>query len=980
MAKKKQLNSGYIPLEMAKRLSQIVNNEWENGEILSKVTPITADLLNFWFSENFSSERNKNFHLGQRQAILNAIYCHEVLKVTNVADIYATVSEMSESAFVETDFLLQLSQNKNAYPKYCIKMATGTGKTWVLNALLIWQYLNAKYSRDAMHCVSTNVKFTKNFILVAPGLIVYERLLDAFKGKQNESGLRDFNSSDLKQNEELFIPNQYRQAIYSFVQNSVVEKTEIGKKATGDGMIAITNWHLLNEAEKNEYTENRVETSHFSFEQTQDLIDDLLPLTPGISAGNALDSLDARFLRGGELDYLASLPDICVFNDEAHHIHEIKTSTEVTEVEWQKALNKISLGKGTNFLQIDFSATPYNTRGSGATKAKQFFPHIVVDFDLTTAMHEGLIKSFVLDKRKEIAALSNEELEFKAKRDSQKNAISLSEGQRIMLRAGLAKLKLLEENFKDDKKPPKMLVVCEDTSVSPLVIDFLLQEGLSADDVTQIDSGKKEHLGEKEWNVVKQKLFNIDKHDKPKVVVSVLMLREGFDVSNVCVIVPLRSSQAPILLEQVLGRGLRLMWREPEYDDIKNQNRENLYKKKTSPVSMHDLLYVVEHPAFERFYEDLDESIIAFDDREMFTSQNILGDMISVGLKENYKDYDMFIPLIVKDREETLNETELSIGNLSSFNYNLEQLKRMIPNDNKDEFISQEPKIGTQFGAYKVTGEIFTAESYNEYLQRMLNIVTVNIGAYSKKLPLLQVNQTTLIRVIDKFIRTKLFGQIFDPLQDNNWRVLMVAKAGIVEHIMKELSKTIYEMQNNVDIEEATVIKRWFSEVDTLKIRENFSLDIVKTIYTKTGYPSNKGGFEKDFLEYADCDSNVERLIKISETRHNFARLHYVRADGMLASYYPDFMVKTADKMFVVETKSEQQMDNTNVQAKRQSAIEWVSKINELEPDNRMNANWNYVLLSDTTFYVQKSRNATMSDILEGYVLQQSKLQGELGF
>ena len=82
---------------------------------------------------------------------------------------------------------------------------------------------------------------------------------------------------------------------------------------------------------------------------------------------------------------------------------------------------------------------------------------------------------------------------------------------------------------------------------------FLVQEGLQEDDVMQIDSDRKGSIKESEWKEVKQRLFNVDKHSKPKVIVSVLMLREGFDVSNVCVIVPLRSSQAPILLEQVIG-------------------------------------------------------------------------------------------------------------------------------------------------------------------------------------------------------------------------------------------------------------------------------------------------------------------------------------------------------------------------------------------------------------------------------------------
>jgi type III restriction enzyme len=118
---------------------------------------------------------------------------------------------------------------------------------------------------------------------------------------------------------------------------------------------------------------------------------------------------------------------------------------------------------------------------------------------------------------------------------------------------------------------PKMLVVCEDTSVSPLVASFLQDEGLAQDDVMTIDSGKKAELGEKDWAPVRERLFSVDRHASPRVIVSVLMLREGFDVNNICVIVPLRTSQAQILLEQTIGRGLRLMARSGVH---RHQTRE----------------------------------------------------------------------------------------------------------------------------------------------------------------------------------------------------------------------------------------------------------------------------------------------------------------------------------------------------------------------------------------------------------------------
>ena len=98
------------------------------------------------------------------------------------------------------------------------------------------------------------------------------------------------------------------------------------------------------------------------------------------------------------------------------------------------------------------------------------------------------------------ADLENEDIDFKAVREGNK-VIDLSEGQRLMLRAGIKKLKLLEEEFTKENpdKYPKMLVICEDTKVSPLVTNFLIQEGLEEDDVMQIDSDRKGSIKESEW-------------------------------------------------------------------------------------------------------------------------------------------------------------------------------------------------------------------------------------------------------------------------------------------------------------------------------------------------------------------------------------------------------------------------------------------------------------------------------------------------
>ena len=82
------INSSNISLELAHRLTDVVNAAWESGEMQEKVTPTTASLLNYWFGEGFCNERARNFHEGQRQAILNIIYLHEVMRESCVMDAY----------------------------------------------------------------------------------------------------------------------------------------------------------------------------------------------------------------------------------------------------------------------------------------------------------------------------------------------------------------------------------------------------------------------------------------------------------------------------------------------------------------------------------------------------------------------------------------------------------------------------------------------------------------------------------------------------------------------------------------------------------------------------------------------------------------------------------------------------------------------------------------------------------------------------
>ncbi|MGC3985073.1 MAG: hypothetical protein QM777_10255 [Pseudorhodoferax sp.] len=596
----------------------------------------------------------------------------------------------------------------------------------------------------------------------------------------------------------------------------------------------------------------------------------------------------------------------------------------------------------------------------------------MTDFDLQSAMRAGLVKSLVLDRRKEIGALP---LAFKAERDENGQA-TLSEGQRVMLRAGLKKLRKLEADFAalDPNRHPKMLVVCEDTTVSPLVAGFLVdQEGLAADEVMTIDSGKKAELGEKEWAPVRERLFSVDLHATPRVIVSVLMLREGFDVGNICVIVPLRSSQAPILLEQTIGRGLRLMWRDPEYNDLKRENRERIQAGQ-EPGSLVDVLSIVEHPAFQSFYDELLTQGLAGTTGDGMDDGSAAGDVVAADLRPGYEEFDFGIPFILQEADELRDHHPLDVDSLPPFTTTpLAALAGLLGKG--DTFVSQDLQSSTLFGDYRVDGAVMQVGGYNDYLSRLTRRISQalheplprgnRIATHLAK-PYLQVNTAELTAWLDDYIWTRLFDADFNPLGHDhgaeNWRVLLLQP--VVEHITKVFAVALLESEEKHVSGALEVHRRALSEVPRLMVRESQSVPVSKCIYRRLGWPARNGGLERRFIHWAQADAQVLAFCRISENRHAFARLRYVKEDGLPAFYTPDFLVRTAGAIYLVETKAQQQLVHPNVQRKLKAALGWCERINGLPAEHRQGLPWHYVLLGEDAVAEWQDKGAHLAELL----------------
>ncbi|KJS04968.1 MAG: type III restriction enzyme, res subunit [Gammaproteobacteria bacterium BRH_c0] len=259
-------------------------------------------------------------------------------------------------------------------------------------------------------------------------------------------------------------------------------------------------------------------------------------------------------------NYLANLPDLVMLMDESHRY---RASAGV------RSLNELN-----PLLGLEVTATPFTESNRGQVP----FKNVVVDYPLARAMDDGFVK--------EPAVVT--QLNFKA---SQYTAEQL---ERIKLEDGIrlheaTKVELLTYARQHGVKPvkPFMLVIARDTTHAAQLLDQLenqLFDGRYQGKVIQVDSSRS---GAAEEEMV-SRLLAVESFDEPtEIVIHVNMLKEGWDVTNLYTIVPLRAANAKTLVEQTLGRGLRLP-----------------YGKRTG-VDAVDRLSIIAH---DRFQEIVDEA------------------------------------------------------------------------------------------------------------------------------------------------------------------------------------------------------------------------------------------------------------------------------------------------------------------------------------------------------------------------------------
>ncbi|MEA2006527.1 MAG: DEAD/DEAH box helicase family protein, partial [Acidobacteriota bacterium] len=490
-------------------------------------TDTTRRLLKFWFSEDHlvevvSSEQhkrreNKNeslyipspsptaelfqFWFCQREAIETLIYVYEVMKKRNFIDMARDFGAGPIQGY---------DPSYDQYPLYAFKMATGSGKTFVMALAIVWSYFNHKWENKD--------DFTCKFLLIAGEKnVIYDRLCRDFK--------------DGKIFKELpLIPPEWKE---EFDLRVILKEDSI--HVIIGSMLFLTNIQQLEERKSKR-------------EEIERYIDGICELP---EVYNVRDIYQENRIK----EVLTSCPNIMILKDEAHHIYSFEKA-------WKKILlglnkNLVSqYGKGIN-TELDFSATPKTETGA-------LFPWIIVDFSLKEAIEMNIVKlplKGMVKNAEEIASTKAVE-RYRAWIDA---GLRRWREYKEKLKP-LSKKPVLFFQCPENKEADEIFEYIN-SAVPDLKDKVLLIHTDSTGEVKKADLPIAREFAKTIDDPDPEK-------NPYEAIVSTLMLNEGWDVRNVNIIVGLRSytSKRKVLPEQVIGRGLRKMFPEEDANIDKSIN------------------------------------------------------------------------------------------------------------------------------------------------------------------------------------------------------------------------------------------------------------------------------------------------------------------------------------------------------------------------------------------------------------------------
>ena len=811
----------------------------------------SKNLLNFWFKtphllpQADGTMTEFQYYFAQREALETIIYLYDV----------AGVQDKHDMMRFDASDLVSGSMFDETWRRFVIKMATGSGKTKVLSLALAWSFFHKLYEPDS--------QLARNFLVITPNIIVLDRIY------------RDFQGLRIFFDDPVLPDNGFEGCNWRDDFQLTLHKQDEVNLTRSIGNIFLTNIHRV-------------------------YAGDDIPASP--DDDNSMDYFLGKRPTGATTDskvdlgmIVRDIDELMVLNDEAHHIHDPRMA-------WFKSIedihNRLKQKEAFLSLQLDVTATPKHNNGA-------IFVQTVSDYPLVEAISQNVVKHPVLPDAPSRAKLH------------ERQSAKFTEKYADYINLGVIEWRKAYAEHEKVGKKAILFVMTDDTRNCDDVAEYL--EDTYADlkdsvlvihtknngDISEAQSGKAKDVLES----LRKQANEIDDADNPKkAIISVMMLKEGWDVRNVTTIVGLRAYSAPsnILPEQTLGRGLRKMY----------------------PADVPEQVSVVGTDAFMEFVESIQAEGVVLERKAMGEGTAPKTPLVVEIDKENdKKDIDaldieipVLSPRIYREYKNLndLNVAALGHQHVAYLEFSEEQQREIVFKDITTGEVTHTTILDT-------TGVIDYSSVVGYFARTIMKDLRL-VGGYD-----------VLYGKVKAFVRDELFGRTVELESPNTLRNL------------SELSptKTLIESFKKA-INALTVQDRGDAEIrDTIKLRQTRPFVVKDQAYI----PAKKSVFnrivgdshlELRFAAFLEDCGDVVSYAKNYMAVH--FKLDYVNADGNISNYYPDFLVKLSDKhTVIIETKGQEDLD---VPLKMARLRQWCEDINRVQST----VEYDYVFVDEESF------------------------------
>lgn len=844
--------------ELRKKVQEWRNKGYEGA------TQTSVSLLNWWFKtkhlvpQSDGTITNFEYYFAQREAVETIIYLYDVVRVKDKFDLMRFDSSGAISS----------SMFDEDWRRFVVKMATGSGKTKVLSLIIAWCFYHKLYEPDS--------ELARNFLVIAPNIIVLDRLYKDF------DGLRIFYEDPIIPDNGLGGHNwldDFHLTLH--VQDDV-------RMTCHTGNIFLTNIHRVYSGDD---------------------------IPPSCDDDNTMEYYLGKKPKGQITDskvdlsmIVRDIDELVVLNDEAHHIHD-------KGLAWFKSIEDINnrLKQKGNFLalQVDVTATPKHNNGS-------IFVQTISDYPLVEAISQNVVKHPVLPDSASRSKLT----ERQSAKFTEKYADYIDLGV-IEWRKAFA------EHEKMNKKAI-LFVMTDDTLNCDDVAEYL--EGNYPDlkgavlvihtknngDISETPKGK----GKEELELLRKQANEIDSFESPfKVIVSVLVLKEGWDVRNVTTIVGLRaySAKSNILPEQTLGRGLRKMY----------------------SGGVEEYVSVVGTDAFMEFVESIQAEGVVLERKPMGEGTKPKTPIV-VEIDNDKKDsenLDIEIPILTpRIYREFKNLSDL---NLNSFVYSRVPYKKFTKEEQREivfkDITTGEVTHTTILDTAGIADYRSVIGYFTQTIMKDLRLVSGYDVLYPK---------------VKEFTKNYLFEEnveLDDPNTIRNLSELSASKT-LMEVFKKEVNELTIKDRGDAEIKDYIKLRKTRPFV----VKDQSYIIPKKSVFNKI---IGDNHLELMFAKFLENSNDV-----ISYTKNYFAvnfRLDYVNADGDISNYYPDFIVKLSNKkVVIVETKG---LEDLDVPLKLGRLKQWCEDINRIQ--NLVE--YDFVFVDQDGF--ERYKPTSFKQLLEGF-------------